>query len=88
MKLDYEKAYDRVNLNFLLEILRLRGFGQTWISWIKNIVLGGSVSVHANGDESSPFKTRKGLRRGIPSPSPLLFNLVGDVLTKMLLKAA
>jgi hypothetical protein len=70
MKLDYEKAYDRVNLNFLLEILRLRGFGQTWISWIKNIVLGGSVSVHANGDESNPFKTGKGLRRGIPSPSP------------------
>jgi hypothetical protein len=29
LKLDYEKAYDKVNLDFLLEILRLRGFGET-----------------------------------------------------------
>jgi hypothetical protein len=31
LKLDYEKAYDRVNLDFLLEIIRLRGFGETWM---------------------------------------------------------
>jgi hypothetical protein len=30
-KLDYEKDYDRVNLDFLLEILESRGFGETWI---------------------------------------------------------
>jgi hypothetical protein len=28
LKLDYEKAYNRVNIDFLLEILRLRGFGE------------------------------------------------------------
>jgi hypothetical protein len=28
LKLDYEKAYDRVNIDFLIEILRLRGFGE------------------------------------------------------------
>jgi hypothetical protein len=27
IKLDYEKEYDRVNTEFLLEILKLRGFG-------------------------------------------------------------
>jgi hypothetical protein len=31
IKLDYEKTYDRVNIDFLLEILRLRGFGERWI---------------------------------------------------------
>jgi hypothetical protein len=31
LKLDYEKAYDRVNIDFLLEILESRGFGETWI---------------------------------------------------------
>jgi len=41
------------------------------------------VGVNLNGDESSFFKPRKGLRQGDPI-SPLLFNLVGDVLTKML----
>jgi hypothetical protein len=31
IKLDYEKAYDRVNLDFLLEILESRGFSERWI---------------------------------------------------------
>jgi hypothetical protein len=47
----------------------------------------GSVSVGVNGDESNPFKTGKCLRQGDPL-SPILFNLVADVLTKMLYKAA
>jgi hypothetical protein len=29
VKLDCEKAYNRVNIEFLMEILRLRGFGET-----------------------------------------------------------
>jgi hypothetical protein len=38
LKLDYEKAYDRVNLDFLFEILTTRGFSRKWIRWIENIV--------------------------------------------------
>jgi hypothetical protein len=87
LKLDYEKAYDRVNLDFLFEALKLRGFRDKWLSWVRKIVLGGSVSVLANGEESNTFKTSKGLRQGDPL-SPLLFNLVANVLTKMLDKAS
>lgn len=42
--------------------------------------------LNLNGEDSSYFKHGKGLRQGDPI-SPLLFNLVGDVLTKMLVKA-
>lgn len=44
---------------------------------------GGSGGVNFNGED---FKHEKGLRQGDPI-SPLLFNLVGDVLTRMLMKA-
>jgi hypothetical protein len=51
------------------------------------VVIEGSVSVLANGEESPTFKTGKGLRQGDPL-SPLLFNLVVDALTKMLTRPA
>jgi hypothetical protein len=59
IKLDYEKAYDRVNLDFHFEILGTRGFGDKWIDWVKKIVLGGSVSIMVNGEENNSFKTGK-----------------------------
>jgi hypothetical protein len=86
IKLDYEKAYDRVSWNFLFEVLESRGFDRKWIEWMKYLVKGGSVGVNLNGEESSYFKPGKGLRQGDPI-SPLLFNIVGDVLTRMLMKA-
>ena len=49
--------------------------------------MGGSVGVKLNNCESDFFLAGKGLRQGGPI-SPLLFNLVVDVLTKMLRKAA
>jgi hypothetical protein len=79
IKLDYEKAYNRVNLDFLIEILKLRGFGDRFLKWIICLVFGGSVSVTVNAEESHTFKTGKGLRQEDPL-SPLLFNFVGDVL--------
>lgn len=81
LKLDYEKAFDFVNLDFLEELLQCRGSGGGWITH------GGSVGVKINGHESDFFLTGKGLRQGDPL-SPLLFNLVVDVLTNMLAKAA
>jgi hypothetical protein len=87
LKLDYEKAYDRVDLDFLFEILKTRNFSSKWINWMECVVKGGSVGVTLNGQDSSFFKTGKGLRQGDPL-SPMLYNLIGDVLTKMLIKAA
>jgi hypothetical protein len=30
LKLDFEKAYDKVNWNFLQQILRMKGFSEKW----------------------------------------------------------
>ena len=34
-KLDIEKAYDSVDLSFLLTVMQKMGFGKKWIRWIK-----------------------------------------------------
>lgn len=88
LKIDYEKTYDRVNWEFLNEVLSSRGFSNTWINWITSLTRGGSVCVRLNDENSPYFTVGKGLRRGILCPPPLHFNLVVDVFTKMLSKAA
>jgi hypothetical protein len=37
LKLDYEKTYDNVNLDFLYEVVELRGFNPTFIRFIRQI---------------------------------------------------
>jgi len=86
LKLDFEKAYDRVSWQFLFDMLRDRNFDPLWIKWIQQIVVGGSLGILVNGEESSFFKPGKGLRQGDPL-SPLLFNLVGDGLSRMIDRA-
>jgi hypothetical protein len=70
IKLDYEKAYDRVNLDFLMDIFKARGFGVKMLGWLRNLVFGGSMSVLANREESAMFKTGKGLWQRDPLPPP------------------
>lgn len=36
LKFELEKAYDRVNWDCLMEILRARKFGPRWLSWVEN----------------------------------------------------
>ena len=87
LKLDYEKAYDRVSWSFLEEMLKSRGFGVKWRGWILKVVQGGSICIRMNDENSAFFKPGKGIRQGDPL-SPLLFNLVVDVFTRMLMRAA
>jgi hypothetical protein len=54
LKLDYEKAYDRVDWQFLQEMLLSRGFDGKWVNWIMRMVKGGSICVSLN-DENNPF---------------------------------
>jgi hypothetical protein len=53
-------------------MLKDRNFDPLWINWIQKIVVGGSLGILVNGEESSFFKPG---------------NLVGDGLAKMIDRA-
>jgi hypothetical protein len=52
-----------------------------------SLVRGGSIAIRMNEENNTYFYPCKGLRQG-DSLSHLLFNLVVDVFTRMLMKAA
>jgi hypothetical protein len=55
LKLDIEKAYDKVKWPFIQQVLRMKGFSETWCGWIQQIILKGNVSVKVNDDLSHSF---------------------------------
>jgi hypothetical protein len=87
LKLDYEKAYDRVNWEFLDEMLLSRGFGSKFRGWVSKVLINGSFCVRINDQNSQYFVAGKGLKQGDPL-SLILFNCIAEVFTKMLHKAA
>jgi hypothetical protein len=48
LKIDFEKAYDKVNWNFLLDCCRQKCFSENWLIWINNAMTGGTLSVKVN----------------------------------------
>lgn len=85
-KIDFVKAYNKVKWSFLQQVLRMKGFDPKWCDLIKKIVQEGSVGIKVNDDIGHNFQTRKELRQGDPF-SPILFNIVADVLAILISRA-
>lgn len=62
------------------------GFGEKWMRWIKSFFTSIRISILINGSSTEEFSPSNGFRQRDPL-SPLLFNLTGEVLSKMLVKA-
>ena len=85
-KVDFEKAYDKVKWHFIQQTLRMKEFSSKWCRWVENFISRGSVSIKINDDIGHYFQTKKGIRQGDPL-SPVLFNIVADMLALLIKRA-
>jgi hypothetical protein len=42
LKIDFEKAYDKVKRPFVKQVLEMKGFSTQWCHWIDTIIQGGA----------------------------------------------
>lgn len=85
-KVDFEKAYDSVNWNFLVYMMRRLGFNDKWRAWIKGCIFAGSCSVLVNGSPADEFQIKRGLKQGDPL-ALFLFLMVAERLLGLMRKA-
>ncbi|GJV80075.1 RNA-directed DNA polymerase, eukaryota [Tanacetum coccineum] len=78
-KVDFEKAFDSVKWDYLIDTLRAFGFGQKWCSWINGCFENATGSVLVNGSPTSEFQFHRGLKQG-DHISPFLFILIMETL--------
>jgi hypothetical protein len=86
LKIVFEKVYDILKWSFAKQVLEMKGFSAKWCHWIDTIIQGGRVRIKINDQVGPNFQTKQGLRQGDPL-SPLLFNIVADMMAILIKRA-
>jgi ribonuclease HI/exonuclease III len=83
LSLDQEKAYDKIDHNYLWIILEKYGFPIEFINHVKQLYRLAKTSVMVNGVKPKPVNVERGVRQGDPM-SCILYNLAIEPLAENL----
>ena len=64
--LGQEKAFDRVNHDFLYKTMKAFGIGPAFIRWVRQIYSNASTRIKVNGFLSNNIPLNRGVRQGCP----------------------
>ena len=73
MQLDFEKAFDSIEWNFLFEVLRKLNLGETFIRFVRCCYTDIYSCINNNGFTTNWFKLGRSVRKGAPSRVFYLF---------------
>ena len=78
--LDFEKAYDRVDWDFMEDILLKMGFPNIWVRGVPGLYRNAHSSLLFAGDVGGRFSISRSVRQGCPL-APFLFLLVSEAFS-------
>ena len=81
ISIDAEKAFDKIQLPFMLKTLNKLGINKTYLKIIKAIYDKPTANIILTGQKLEAFPLKSGTRQGC-ALSPLLFNIVLEVLAR------
>ena len=81
-KVDFEKAYDSIDLDYLDDVMVKMGFPALWRKWVKECTGTASASSLVNGSPTDEFYLGRGLRQGDPISPFLCQKIICLVVTR------
>ena len=77
LKIDFDKAYDRLEWDFIISSLRSMGLNPPFISYIHTLFGNARTRVNVNGELTPTFDIHRSIRQGCPI-APLLYAIAAD----------
>jgi hypothetical protein len=86
MAIDQEKAFDRVEHDYMNKVLTSYGLGKKFIRWVKTLYNNPVCRANVNGNLTETIEIQRGIRQGCPL-SMLLFVIIINPLLEQISKS-